>query len=196
MKIAIVDDDAVTRRLLLTTLEQLGHSCVAYEDGEVAWEALATEPADIVVSDWLMPKVDGLELCAKIREATERTYTYFILLTQKTDNRANHLAAMKAGIDDFLPKPLDFEQIWMRLRVAERILSFTFRISRLESLLPICAYCKKIRSDEDYWEAVEGYLTERTGIHFSHSICPDCVEEHVNPQMEALEERRAAEAQG
>ena len=90
---------------------------------------------------------------------------------------------MEAGIDDFLVKPLDRDQIWMRLKVAERILSYTTQISQLESMLPICSYCKKVRDDNNYWQQVETYITRRTNTSFSHSVCPTCYEQRVKPQI-------------
>ncbi len=81
---------------------------------------------------------------------------------------------MDAGVDDFLPKPLDREVIMMRLRVAERILEYTTQIRVLKELLPICMYCKRIRDDQDYWQQVETYIHSHTGSNFSHGICPEC----------------------
>ena len=86
---------------------------------------------------------------------------------------------MDAGVDDFLPKPLDREAITMRLRVAERIVEFATQLRQLKELLPICMYCKKIRDDENYWHAVESYISQQTGSNFSHGICPECFEKHV-----------------
>jgi uncharacterized protein with PIN domain len=74
----------------------------------------------------------------------------------------------------------------MRLRVAERILTYATQISRLESMLPICSYCKKVRDDNNYWQQVESYIGDRTETSFSHSVCPSCYEEVVKPQLEEL----------
>jgi YesN/AraC family two-component response regulator len=94
--------------------------------------------------------------------------------------------AAEAGVDDFLTKPLDMSELWTRLRVAERILNYTTQVRQLEELLPICSYCKKIRDDQNYWQQMEGYINERTGSEFSHSICPDCYTRVVLPELDQL----------
>ena len=98
------------------------------------------------------------------------------------------MEAMQAGIDDFLAKPLDRDQIWIRLKVAERILRYTTEISHLESMLPICSYCKTVRDDNNYWQQVETYISLRTGASFSHSVCPSCYTKKVKPQLDGLKE--------
>jgi phosphoserine phosphatase RsbU/P len=77
-------------------------------------------------------------------------------------------------VDDFLTKPLDRPAIRMRLRVAERILRYTTEIRQLKDLIPICAYCRKIRNDDNYYQMVETYISEQTGSNFTHGICPTC----------------------
>jgi len=180
MKILIADDDPVGSEILRMTLEQVGHEVIVVSDGAAAWRRLLDEPVRIVVSDWLMPELDGLQLCRRIRERIDKDYTYFILLTAARARRQNLAAATEAGIDDFLQKPLDQEAIWMRLRVAERILGFTRQIRELGELLPICAYCKRIRDDGTYWQQFEAYIQEHTGSQFSHGICPECFEKQIH----------------
>jgi len=186
LKIIIAEDDPISRRLLQTILEQLDYKVDAYENGEDAWKAFEKEPTSIVVTDWLMPKMDGLAFTRKIRARSAEEYTYIILLTANTQTVENYYAAMDAGVDDFLEKPLDRERLWSRLRVAERILSYAKRIGKLESMLPICAYCKKIREGKDYWQQVEEYMTQHTGVTFSHSICPECYEKVIKPQLKGI----------
>lgn len=188
MRILIAEDERISRRLICTTLEQLGHEVVPFNNGEEAWAAFDANPYRIVVSDWLMPGLDGLELCRRIRQRNETEYTYFILLTANVHGKESYHEAMGSGIDDFLAKPLDRDQIWMRLRVAERILRYTTQISQLESMLPICSYCKKVRNDGNYWQQVETYLRQRTGAQCSHGVCPDCYEKIVKPQLAELKE--------
>jgi CheY-like chemotaxis protein len=186
LSILIAEDDEISRKLLTTILEQMGYPVRAYEDGEAAWKAYEKEPTSIVVSDWLMPKMDGLAFTRKIRARGGDEYTYIILLTANAQTEENYYAAMSAGVDDFLEKPLDRDKLWSRLRVAERILSFTKQIGRLEAMLPICSYCKKIREGQDYWKQVEEYIAENTGTNFSHSICPDCYETKIKPQINQI----------
>lgn len=179
MKILIAEDDPVSAKILQFTLESGGHEVLAVTSGRLAWEAFDAEPTRVVISDWMMPDSDGLDLCGKIRGRPKTDYTYFILLTAIHTGRDNLRKAMNAGVDDFLTKPLDREAVMMRLRVAERIVEFTAQIRQLKELIPICMYCKKVRDDSNYWQAVESYIAHHTGSSFSHGICPECFERHV-----------------
>ena len=174
MKILIAEDDPVTVQILRFTLIHYGHEVVSATDGSEAWEKFDAEPFRVIVSDWMMPGIDGLDLCRKVRDRPKTDYTYFILLTAVNTGRENLRHAMDAGIDDFLTKPLDREAILMRLRVAERILEYTTQIRQLKELIPICMYCKRIRDDTNYWDQLETYIHMHTGSNFSHGICPEC----------------------
>lgn len=186
LKILAVEDDPVARRVLHQALRNLDHEVLLAEDGEQALAVLEREPVRVVVSDWMMPKLDGLELCRRIRARPGADYVYFILLTGRTADRANQGEAADAGVDDFLTKPLDPTELWMRLRVAERILRYATQVQQLEAFLPICSYCKKVRDDQNYWQQIEGYINARTGTDFSHSVCPDCYKDVVLPEIEKL----------
>jgi DNA-binding response OmpR family regulator len=186
LKIIAVEDDAVARAVLRQALRRLGHEVVEAADGEEAWAKLQDDPARVVVSDWMMPKLDGLQLCGRIRHRSAAEYVYFILLTGRDATADNQKEAADAGVDDFLTKPLDLSELWTRLRVAERILRYTTQVRQLEQMLPICSYCKKIRDDQNYWQQIEGYITERTGSDFSHSVCPDCYQRVVLPELEKI----------
>jgi DNA-binding response OmpR family regulator len=176
MKILIADDEPVAAKILERALILLGHQVLLTSNGVEAWEAFDKDPVRLVVSDWLMPGLDGLELCKKIRERKKTPYTYFILLTSQETGPENYDLATEAGVDDFLTKPLDRPTIRMRLRVADRILRYTTEIRQLKDLIPICAYCRKIRNDDNYWQMVETYINEQTGSNFTHGICPTCSE--------------------
>jgi sigma-B regulation protein RsbU (phosphoserine phosphatase) len=192
MKVLAVEDDAVARAVLRQALRRLGHEVIEAGDGKEAWALLQTEPVRVVVSDWVMPTLDGLQLCQRIRGRMDAEYTYFILLTSNDATEENQRAAADAGVDDFLTKPLKFEELWNRLRVAERILRYATQVKQLEEMLPICSYCKKIRDDQNYWQQIEGYINERTGSEFSHSVCPDCYTRVVVPELEKLKQAHPA----
>jgi sigma-B regulation protein RsbU (phosphoserine phosphatase) len=179
MKILIAEDDPVSVKILQFTLQHYGHEVVSATSGTEAWEAFDRDPVRVIVSDWMMPGLDGLELCQKVRERPKTDYTYFILLTAINTGRDNLRKAMDAGIDDFLAKPLDREAILMRLRVAERILEFSTQIRQLKELIPICMYCKRVRDDSNYWDQVETYIHTHTGSNFSHGICPECFDKQM-----------------
>jgi phosphoserine phosphatase RsbU/P len=186
MKILAVEDDPVAQAVLVRTLRMLGHEVVSVGDGATALEALAADPVRVVVSDWVMPGLDGLELCRRVRARTGSDYVYFILLTGKLPSEENQREAIEAGVDDFLNKPLVTQEIWMRLRVAERIILYAKQVRQLEAFLPICGYCKKIRDDGNYWQQIESYINARTGTDFSHSVCPDCYTRIIVPELDKL----------
>lgn len=191
MKILAVEDDLVARKILVQALHRLGHDVAEASDGAEALRVLGNEPVRVIVSDWLMPEMDGLELCRRIRARVNAEYTYFILLTSRTADHANQREAIEAGVDDFLTKPLDLQELWMRLRVAERILRYATEVQQLEAFLPICSYCKKVRDDHNYWQQIEAYINQRTGSEFSHSICPDCYQRVIVPELERLKSGHA-----
>ncbi len=192
MRVLIVEDDPVARRILAQALARLGHHVLESENGARALQMIEDEKVRVVVSDWLMPEVDGLELCRRVRARAKADYVYFILLTAQTPDVQNQRIAVEAGVDDFLSKPLEVQELWMRLRVAERILRFATQVQQLEAFLPICAYCKKVRDDHNYWQQIETYVNERTGSEFSHSICPDCYTRVVVPELEEIKRAAAA----
>jgi DNA-binding response OmpR family regulator len=186
VKILAVEDDPVARAILNRALIRLGHEVIEAKDGAEALRILAKEPVRLIVSDWMMPELDGLGLCRAVRARVNVDYAYFILLTSREADVDNQREAIEAGVDDFLTKPLDLQEIWMRLRVAERILRYATEVRQLEAFLPICGYCKKIRDDQNYWQQIESYINERTGTDFSHSVCPDCYQRVVMPELDKL----------
>ena len=116
----MVEDDAVSRKLLCRSLEQWGHEVTAAEDGEEAWELFSAEQFPVVVSDWIMPRTDGVELVRRIRRGTWPGYVYVILLTSKTD-KADVAEGIEAGADEFVRKPIDREELQVKLWEAERV---------------------------------------------------------------------------
>jgi len=183
MKILIAEDDRASQRLLKAMLEKLGHEVTAEADGEAAWRSLILATPEVIVSDWMMPELDGVELCKRVRGRRQKRYTYFILLTARSA-RENYLEAMDAGVDDFLSKPLKVDELSIRLRVAARILSFISQVGDLKRLLPICSYCHRVRDDKQFWQDIHTYLQKHNLTDFSHGICPECYDKHVKPQLE------------
>ncbi len=175
MKILIADDDTTSRMLLNATLVRLGHEVVATTDGEAAWAAWQQCYFPVLISDWMMPGWDGLRLCRAVRAQERPAYTLVMMLTA-LGGKLNYLEAMNAGADDFLTKPLDAEQLAARLHVAERVLGLRRQLRQMEGLLPICAYCKRIRDDTRGWTPIESYVARRSEARFSHGICPECAQ--------------------
>jgi two-component system cell cycle response regulator len=122
MRVLIAEDDAVSRLILRKSIAKLGHECAVAEDGDRAWELCSSQPVDVVISDWMMPGLDGPELCRRIRQADGDGYIYVILLTS-LDDKQHLLDGLQAGADDYLTKPLAVEELQVRLIAAERVTS-------------------------------------------------------------------------
>jgi CheY-like chemotaxis protein len=121
MDILVADDDPSGRFLLNCTLRELGHSITETTNGGDAWEAWKRQRHQLIISDWMMPGMDGLELCRRIRAEETPQLSYIILITAREGN-ANYLDAMNSGVDDFMRKPFERDRFIARVRVAMRIL--------------------------------------------------------------------------
>ena len=173
MKTLIVEDDRELRETLSFLLRFEGYDVVEAANGIEAWHEFERSRFTLVLSDWMMPQLDGLELCRRIR-ATERPYYPYVILLTALKGKDHFLQAMRAGIDDFISKPFDVDELRAKLHVAERIVTLQDRVQRLEGILPTCMYCKKIRDENQIWVSIEQYITKRSDAEFSHGICPDC----------------------
>jgi sigma-B regulation protein RsbU (phosphoserine phosphatase) len=190
MRALVADDDPVTTTILTRTLGRWGIESVIARDGSHAWEIIAAGDAPpLAVIDWMMPGLDGLELCRLIRREAASASMYLILLTSR-DQPDDIVAGLDAGADDYLVKPFRAAELRARINAGVRVLSLQTRLAQrvaeledalasvrqLRGLVPICSYCKRVRSDEDYWQQVETYIADRTDAEFSHGICPPCLE--------------------
>jgi len=185
MRILIIEDDPVASAVLQASLRSLGHEFTVAVNGDEGWTRFSADPRRVVISDWMLPGIDGLELCRRIRRRGG-DYTYFILLSSQTTSPDNLDQATAAGVDDFLTKPAKPAELKARLHVADRILHYATQVQQLESFIPICSYCKKVRDDKNYWNQIESYINSRTGSSFSHGVCPDCYTDVLVPQMKAI----------
>src|ERR1035438_9564456 len=130
MNILIADDDSTSRIVLTATLKKLGHQVTVVKDGAEAWATFGTTEVPLLISDMVMPHMNGLELCQRIRAPKRPNYTYIILLTS-VGGKSGYLVGMRAGADDFINKPFDEEQLAARLVVAERILNLQSQVNQL-----------------------------------------------------------------
>src|SRR5262249_44727992 len=157
------------RRMLETALAEWGYEVTAVGDGLAALHALTREDApQLAILDWIMPGLDGGEVCRRVRAEPNPRLLYLIMLTVKS-SRADITAGLRAGADDYIAKPFDPGELEARLQVGRRMLnlerSLAARVGQLEDalrhvkqlrgLLPICMYCKRIRDGENYWQQVE-----------------------------------------
>ncbi len=130
MKILIAEDDPISRMILWHAIEKAGHECLAAADGEDAWNLYKRNPnLDVIISDWMMPGMDGLELCRLVRGEGREAYTYFIFLTALGD-KEHLLMGLEAGADDYLSKPLDRDELQVRLISAARVTALHRRLAQ------------------------------------------------------------------
>jgi two-component system, cell cycle response regulator len=183
LRILIAEDDAVSRTILRRAVEKLGHECLAAADGEEAWGLYKENPdLDVIISDWMMPGVDGLELCRRVRGDGREGYTYFIFLTALGD-REHLLQGLEAGADDYLSKPLDRDELGMRLTSALRVTELHRRLAvqngeleQLNRMLfeqsrqdPLTSLGNRLRLTEDL--QVLQSRTERYGHTYAVVLC-------------------------
>jgi sigma-B regulation protein RsbU (phosphoserine phosphatase) len=197
IEVLVAEDEPVSRRLLERSLEQWGFQPVVCPDGAEALRRLrAPDAPRIAILDWVMPSVDGIDVCRAIRDIETPTQPYLILLTARS-RPEDVVAGLGAGADDYITKPVDRDELQARLQVGMRIVGLQRRLAdrvaeletalanvrQLQGLLPICAYCKRIRDDKNYWNQVETYLGEHADVQFSHGICPSCLDRVMNDEV-------------
>lgn len=122
MKILVVEDDLISRKLLEKTVRGWGHEVIGAENGLMAWEIFQKEEIKFIIADWMMPEMDGVTLCKNIRALNKSGYIYFILLTGK-DKKEDIVEGLEAGADDYVAKPFDVAELKVRVRAGERILN-------------------------------------------------------------------------
>ncbi len=120
MRVLVADDETTTRLVVKAVIQKLGHECLVAADGSLAWTLLQETHVDVLITDWMMPGIDGPELCRRIRAEPDGSYTYIIMATVLAE-RNDVLAGMQAGADDYLTKPLDPFDVQTRLVAAERV---------------------------------------------------------------------------
>ena len=184
MRILAADDDPTLRLIVKGGLRAGGHDVEVVETGAEAWEMLKKEHFPIVITDWMMPGLDGIQLTSLIRKAPRESYTYVIMLTGKS-KREDFLKAIQAGVDAFLPKPLDGILLEAQVNIAARILGLQAHAQRLESMMTVCAHCKRVR-DHGKWVGLDEYVSTNLKVKQSHGYCPSCFDEKVAPEMRAL----------
>ncbi len=189
MRILIAEDDFTSRNMLAGVLKKAGYEPVEAVNGLEALEELQRPDAPrLVVLDWIMPEMDGLEVLRRLRAVQSDRPPYVLMLTTKTD-KEEIIAGLEAGANDYLAKPFDAGELRARIEVGRRMVEMQdalaekivelrralAEIKTLRGIVPICAGCKKIRDDEGFWQQVEVYVREHTEAEFSHGLCPECM---------------------
>ncbi len=193
MRLIIAEDDRATAHLMSSLTRSWGYDVAVAHDGAAALGAFGEDgEPHLAILDWMLPDIDGPEVCRRIRAIRRTSADYLILLTSR-NTRADVVTGLEAGADEYLVKPVDPGELRARLNAGARIISLQQNLAGkirelegalasvrvLSGLLPICAYCKSIRDDSNYWHKVEEYVTEHSHVQFSHGICPKCLPEVV-----------------
>lgn len=119
MKILVADDDSVTRKLIEAVLTRSGHEVQSFADGQALWEAYEADPAPLIVTDWMMPRMSGVEVARHIRRQKSVSYAHVVLVTSLSP--AEHtIEAYQAGVDDFVGKPFKASEITERVAAVAR----------------------------------------------------------------------------
>jgi phosphoserine phosphatase RsbU/P len=190
MRILISEDDLTARLMLTSVLEKQGHQVTVTTNGTEAWAAMQRADApSLAILDWVMPGLDGLEVVRRVRgRELPNQGAYLIMLTHR-GNKADVIAGLQQGANDYLAKPFDPGELHARVEVGRRMLEIQAQlntqvqelrqalehIKTLQGILPLCMHCKQIRDDQGYWKKVEVYLSQHSDLQFSHSVCPDCM---------------------
>ncbi|OGF18299.1 MAG: hypothetical protein A2W00_13590 [Candidatus Eisenbacteria bacterium RBG_16_71_46] len=198
IKILLVEDDPFYQRVLQKRLSVEGYQVHVAADGREGMKAIVSFAPDLVISDWMMPQVDGLELCQSVKTGLREMAPYFILLTAKGEI-TDRMLGLETGADDYLVKPCDQGELMARVRAGLRIVLLTQELrlantelqlknaeldatrsemGRLSETLPMCSVCRKIRTADGEWESLESYIAALAGTEYSHGICPDCRASH------------------
>jgi PleD family two-component response regulator len=190
MRVLIADDDPLAAEVLARTLVTNQFEVTVARHGGEALELLSQPGSpSLAILDWMMPTLDGPEVCRRVRAELPQALRYLILLTSR-ETHEDIVSGLAAGADDYLVKPFHQGELLARVSVGARVLELQeglaarvaelqdalARVKQLSGLLPICSYCKSIRSDENYWHTVESYIAHHSDTQFTHSICPPCFE--------------------
>lgn len=200
MTVLVADDLDVNRKLLRSLLTVDGYDVIEASNGVDALRILQAATGPMVgLIDWEMPQMEGIEVCRQTRALPSPPPLYLILLTVR-DSKQDIVAGLQGGANDYITKPFDKTELLARVGIGKQMVqlqqALTERVAELKEallnvkqlggLLPICSYCKKIRDDQNYWQQVEAYVGKHSDAKFSHSICPQCYEDIIKPQMVKL----------
>ena len=175
MKILVADDSRVSRNLLRSILEELDFEVLVAENGLEAWNTFQREDISLLISDWEMPEMDGLELCRRVRAAAASRpgYTYIMMVTA-LDGMKNFVTGMAAGADDFIVKPFEPEVLRCRVRVAQRVLAMQHELRALATALPFCGACDTIQNDAGSTQRLHDFVGSRPELKLVLGTCPTC----------------------
>jgi phosphoserine phosphatase RsbU/P len=195
VKLLIAEDDPMSRRLMRAVLTDLQLEILTAGDGEEALECIESDAPAIIMLDWILPRVSGLEVCQKVRQRNSLERPYIVMVTFRDDKDDDVVAAFDAGADDYITKPIHPRQLQARITGAMRLVlrehalmqeqavlqSALASLCNMPPLVPICSYCRRV-SDGDSWLSADRYLSLRTGVQFTHGLCPTCAPRLMEPK--------------
>ncbi len=197
-KILIADDDNVTRRLVENVLSKNSYEVISCKDGIEAFEKLKEQDGPkLAILDWVMPGMQGIDICRNLRKLTLKINPYLIILTASRNEKKDVLETFRTGANDFIEKPFDANELLARVKIGQEIIELHLalaerikaleeanqHIKTLQGILPICMHCHNIRSDDESWERIEEYITRNSDAQFSHGLCPACRKKHYSHLM-------------
>lgn len=190
--ILIVDDDEPTRAGLARVLRRAGFQVRTAADGEEAFGFARAERPWLVLTDMVMPVLDGAGLCRRIKADPELRGTLVVVCSARRTSSDEQADGLDAGADGYLGQPVSNRELVSRVQAMYRIRRAEAERDRLiaelrealatvkvlRGLIPICSHCKRILDDQGYWSRLEQYLHEHTEAEFTHALCPECLEKH------------------
>jgi sigma-B regulation protein RsbU (phosphoserine phosphatase) len=193
MRILMAVDEVCSRTLLADTLTRLGHDPVVAADSKEAIDIYRRTDFSLVISECLMPRISGIELCSLIRAERRQNYTYIMLLTTPEETR-HILESLNCGADDFITKPFTEDVLAARIMLSQRIVNAENINRAFARLISICAYCKRVCNDSDSLKTLDESLLTQSDLQLSHGICPGCYQTTVRPELENIRVKRQERA--
>jgi DNA-binding response OmpR family regulator len=199
MSIFAVDDDSLNLKYLKALLGQSGFKNIeVFVSGESMLARMQTALPDIILLDIMMPGMSGYDVCRSVKTNAKWQHIPIIMITAASleEEMEPLRLSFELGAMDYISKPFKPIELVMRVKSAlhmekqrQELENALETVRRLEKLLPICSYCKKVRNDQNYWQEVEVYISDHTDTVFSHSICPDCYTKYVKPQLDEIKKK-------
>ncbi len=199
--ILVVNDDPEVLQITSLLLEQAGYRVLAVDSGSRALTTIAEEHPDLVLLDYVMPEMNGDEVCCKIKGDPALRDTFVVFLSHNKTASDDTIHGLETGADGYIARPIANRELLARVEAMLRIKRIQdelreakteadrlnaelqhalAHVKRLHGLLPICMHCHKIRTDADSWEELVCYISDHSDAEFSHGICPDCLTKYYS----------------
>jgi len=192
IRILVVDDDADVARGTAHLLDEAGYTTAVAPNGQEALQILPTFRPHLVLSDRDMPEMDGLEMCQRIKSDPAYAGMFVVLISGTFTQTEEQAVGLESGADGYIARPIANRELAARVAAFVRIVCLDralrdknaaleaalAKVKLLSGLIPICAGCKKIRDDKNFWHQVESYITKHSDAKFTHSLCPACTKKY------------------